>query len=210
MLTTPSPLSLAGSSATWTNYLFFIPQIAYTGELNYIENNGKQSVFFPLFLLFLFVFYFLFFNYMEQVIPDEFGLSKSCCFCLKKKNRKVRRAKKDGILDVENPELKGKYGMIKVENLVKQFGEFKAVNGISFDIYSDVVTCILGHNGAGKSTLINMMCGILKNTSGDVSPLTPLTTSVAPSNRFIDQIQGEKYHPESGNNRREDRLLRRI
>lgn len=58
--------------------------------------------------------------------------------------------------------------VIKVNNLVKQFDQFKAVNDISFSIKSNKVTCILGHNGAGKSTLINMLCGILKSSSGQI------------------------------------------
>lgn len=162
-------MSLAGSSATWTNYLFFIPQIAYTGELNYIEDKGKRSIFFPLFLFTLFIFYFLLFNYLEQVIPDEFGLSKSWCFCLKKKNKRVSSSYGKAVSDEEQAENIEGHGMIRVERLVKQFGEFKAVDGISFDIFANNVTCILGHNGAGKSTLINMLCGILKSTSGDVT-----------------------------------------
>lgn len=50
--------------------------------------------------------------------------------------------------------------------MTKQFGSFKAVNNITFDILTNQVTSILGHNGAGKSTLINMLCGILKPSSG--------------------------------------------
>lgn len=59
--------------------------------------------------------------------------------------------------------------VIRVNKLVKQFGDFRAVDDISFKISSNKVTCVLGHNGAGKSTLINMLCGILKSTSGEVN-----------------------------------------
>lgn len=57
--------------------------------------------------------------------------------------------------------------IISVSSLTKEFGSFKAVNDISFDILSNQVTSILGHNGAGKSTLINILCGILKPTKGE-------------------------------------------
>lgn len=58
--------------------------------------------------------------------------------------------------------------LIKVRNVVKQFGAFKAVDDISLDIFTDRVTCILGHNGAGKTTLINCMCGLSNPTHGDI------------------------------------------
>lgn len=57
---------------------------------------------------------------------------------------------------------------MKIDHLVREFGSFKAVDDISFSIKSNKVTCILGHNGAGKSTLINMLCGIIKSTSGKI------------------------------------------
>lgn len=53
-------------------------------------------------------------------------------------------------------------------HLVKEFEKFRAVDDISFKIKSNKVTCILGHNGAGKSTLINILCGIIKSTSGQI------------------------------------------
>ena len=50
----------------------------------------------------------------------------------------------------------------------KQFGAFKAVNNVSLDIFTDRVTCILGHNGAGKTTLINCICGLSNPTKGEI------------------------------------------
>jgi ABC-type multidrug transport system ATPase subunit len=58
--------------------------------------------------------------------------------------------------------------LIKVRKVVKKYGEFKAVDGISMDILTDRVTCILGHNGAGKTTLINCICGLNKPTEGNI------------------------------------------
>ena len=55
---------------------------------------------------------------------------------------------------------------IEVRNLVKKFGEFTAVNGVSFDVDEGEVFGLLGPNGAGKSTLIRMLTTLLPPTSG--------------------------------------------
>ena len=56
---------------------------------------------------------------------------------------------------------------VQVNNLVKTFGKFEAVKGVSFSIGKGEIFGLLGPNGAGKSTTINMMCGYLEPTSGD-------------------------------------------
>ena len=53
-----------------------------------------------------------------------------------------------------------------VRHLEKHFGDFKAVNDISFEVKRGEVFGFLGPNGAGKSTTIRMLCGILLPTSG--------------------------------------------
>jgi ABC-2 type transport system ATP-binding protein len=53
-----------------------------------------------------------------------------------------------------------------VENLVKRFGDFVAVDRLSLSICKGEVFGFLGPNGAGKSTTIRMLCGLLKPTSG--------------------------------------------
>src|SRR5262245_39255347 len=55
---------------------------------------------------------------------------------------------------------------IAVTNLTKRFGDFVAVDGITFDVAEGEVFGFLGSNGAGKSTTIRMLCGLLKPTSG--------------------------------------------
>ena len=55
---------------------------------------------------------------------------------------------------------------ITVTNLTKRFGEFVAVDGVTFDVAEGEVFGFLGSNGAGKSTTIRMLCGLLKPTSG--------------------------------------------
>ena len=48
--------------------------------------------------------------------------------------------------------------VIEVRDLTRRFGEFTAVDGISFDVREGEVFAFLGPNGAGKSTTINMLC----------------------------------------------------
>jgi ABC-2 type transport system ATP-binding protein len=55
---------------------------------------------------------------------------------------------------------------IVVSNLSRQFGDFKAVDNISFEVYRGEIFGFLGPNGAGKSTTIRMLNGLLLPTSG--------------------------------------------
>ncbi len=55
---------------------------------------------------------------------------------------------------------------VEVENLVKRFGDFVAVDNVSFTVRRGEVFGFLGPNGAGKSTTIRILCGLLRPTSG--------------------------------------------
>ena len=55
---------------------------------------------------------------------------------------------------------------VEVENLVKSFGDFVAVDRIHFQVEKGEIFGFLGPNGAGKSTTIRMLCGLLMPTSG--------------------------------------------
>jgi len=57
--------------------------------------------------------------------------------------------------------------ILEVQNLVKKFGDFTAVDGVSFDIQGGEVFSLLGPNGAGKTTTISMLSCLLEPTSGD-------------------------------------------
>lgn len=59
--------------------------------------------------------------------------------------------------------------VLKVEHLVKNYGDFKAVDGISFEIDKGKIVGFLGPNGAGKTTTIQMLLGITSSTSGKIS-----------------------------------------
>ena len=55
---------------------------------------------------------------------------------------------------------------ITVTNLEKKFGQFVAVNKITFSVRTGEIFGFLGANGSGKSTTIRMLCGIITPTSG--------------------------------------------
>jgi ABC-2 type transport system ATP-binding protein len=55
---------------------------------------------------------------------------------------------------------------IVVENIVKRYGDFEAVKGVSFSVTDGEIFGLLGPNGAGKSTLIRMMTTLIPVTSG--------------------------------------------
>ena len=59
--------------------------------------------------------------------------------------------------------------MIEVKNLVKEYGDFRAVNDISFSVKKGEIFGVLGVNGAGKTTTLRMLTGILQPTSGSIS-----------------------------------------
>ena len=58
--------------------------------------------------------------------------------------------------------------IIQVKNFTKRYGDFVAVNDISFDVEEGSVFAFLGPNGAGKSTTINTLCTIFEKTSGSL------------------------------------------
>jgi len=55
---------------------------------------------------------------------------------------------------------------IEVRSLTRKFGQFTAVDGVSFEVGKGEIFGFLGSNGAGKSTTIRMLCGLLRPTSG--------------------------------------------
>ena len=60
---------------------------------------------------------------------------------------------------------------VRVIDLTKKFGDFVAVNGVTFDIRRGEIFGFLGPNGAGKTTTIRMLLGLLRPTSGQASVL---------------------------------------
>lgn len=58
--------------------------------------------------------------------------------------------------------------IVKVENLYHRYTTQWAVQDLSFEIRNRGVLGLLGANGAGKSTTMNIMCGVLNQTSGNI------------------------------------------
>jgi ABC-2 type transport system ATP-binding protein len=59
--------------------------------------------------------------------------------------------------------------ILEVKDLVKKYGDFTAVNGISFDIKEGEIFSLLGPNGAGKTTTISILSTLYAPTSGEAS-----------------------------------------
>ena len=76
--------------------------------------------------------------------------------------------------------------MIHVQDLVKTFGEIKAVDHVSFDVAEGEIFAFLGPNGAGKTTTIQMLTTLLAPTSGTIAidGLDPSTNSHEVRKRF--------------------------
>ena len=74
--------------------------------------------------------------------------------------------------------------MIKVENLHRHFGGFRAVDGASLEIREGSITGLVGPNGAGKTTLFNVIAGVLPPTSGRVTMAGDDITGMAPHELF--------------------------
>lgn len=74
--------------------------------------------------------------------------------------------------------------MIVVENLVKTFGGFRAVDGATLQIAEGSITGLIGPNGAGKTTLFNVIAGVLEPTSGRVTMSGEDITGLPPHELF--------------------------
>jgi ABC-2 type transport system ATP-binding protein len=76
--------------------------------------------------------------------------------------------------------------LIRVRNLVKNFGSFTAVNDVSFDVEQGEIFAFLGPNGAGKTTTIKMLTTLLRPTEGSIQldGLDPLTNQKEVRRRF--------------------------
>jgi ABC-2 type transport system ATP-binding protein len=59
--------------------------------------------------------------------------------------------------------------VIQVQNLVKTFGDVRAVDGVSFEVRACEIFAFLGPNGAGKTTTIQMLTTLLRPTSGSIA-----------------------------------------
>jgi branched-chain amino acid transport system ATP-binding protein len=74
--------------------------------------------------------------------------------------------------------------LIRVDDLHKHFGGFRAVDGASLEIAAGTITGLIGPNGAGKTTLFNVIAGVLPPTSGRVTMEGADITGLPPHTLF--------------------------
>ncbi len=88
--------------------------------------------------------------------------------------------------------------IIQVDNLVKKFGNFTAVNGISFSVKQGEIFGILGPNGAGKTTTLEIMETLQKQTAGTVivDGIDTLEHPWEVKSRIGIQLQASNFYPE--------------
>jgi branched-chain amino acid transport system ATP-binding protein len=58
--------------------------------------------------------------------------------------------------------------LLETRGVVKQFGEFRAVDGVDFRVQEGEVLALIGSNGAGKTTLVNLISGLLRPDAGHI------------------------------------------
>jgi branched-chain amino acid transport system ATP-binding protein len=82
--------------------------------------------------------------------------------------------------------------VLVVENLVKRFGGFTAVNNVSFRVEQGEILGLIGPNGSGKSTIFNMLSGTLAPTAGSIRFLGK-EVGGAPPHRIINAGIGRTF-----------------
>jgi ABC-type multidrug transport system fused ATPase/permease subunit len=181
------PLGHEAEARTVLQCLYFLPWFPF--EVIVLETiyNGGVKVFLKLDVEYAWIalclqpiVYFILYLYLDEVIPNAFGISKSCFYCLRCR-RPPPAAKDPAIEEDADPINKSNLsdGMsdgakefdasdpIQIQGLTKKFGRFTAVDKMTVSIKGNEVFTILGHNGAGKTTAIYMLTGMLQATSGD-------------------------------------------
>lgn len=122
--------------------------------------------------------------YLENIMPDNYGISKSCCFCLRSCSKPEATEEKEVL---ELPDLESNLAQagqnnrhkrigtekmnmedpIQLRRVTMKFGGFKAVDSLSLSVRRNEIMAVLGHNGAGKTTAIYMLTGMLQMSSGE-------------------------------------------
>jgi ABC-2 type transport system ATP-binding protein len=100
----------------------------------------------------------------ESIHPVEPRFEDGFMVLLRKTSGDERVA---GAMQLEQPKASsGSDAVIQVQDLVRRFGQFVAVDHVSFEVRRGEIFGLLGPNGAGKTTTFRMLCGLLPATSG--------------------------------------------
>ncbi len=134
-------------------------------------------MYFPTLIVMIFsgIFYWILSWYLEKVFPGEYGIPLGWNFLFKRdywRSEKTDNRIQSSSDQIESIPLRNSLGkpVVHVNRLVKKFGPDKiAVNGVSFDLYENQITSLLGPNGSGKTTIFNCLIGIYKETSGTIT-----------------------------------------
>ncbi|XP_030062729.1 ATP-binding cassette sub-family A member 9-like [Microcaecilia unicolor] len=162
-------------------------EISITGALFSDLMEDAYPVFTTYIILILdAILYMLLAVYFDKVLPDKYGTRLPYFFFLKASYwRGSRRRPHDAITKQEESdhaafsdcvepvpsEFQGKEA-VRLNHIKKTFKDGKtveALRGLTFDIYEDQITAILGHSGAGKTTLLNILSGLSPCTDGSAS-----------------------------------------
>ena len=74
--------------------------------------------------------------------------------------------------------------MLKVKELIKDFGKVRIINSAAFEVNADEIVSLVGPNGAGKTTLVNLISGHILPTSGKIEFLDRNITFASPYKRI--------------------------
>ena len=175
------PLLLLSPSALGSGLLLVFSKEATIGVQS--SNMTSQYDIVNMALVFVFLvldifWYFLLGFYFDAVLPKDWGAPRHPLFFITEPIAWCRRkdAEDDseiGVADgrdpngVYEPEATVRHPSVHVRGIEKTFGSLTAVNKLTFQMYPNEITVLLGHNGAGKTTAINVMTGMLDPDSGD-------------------------------------------
>ncbi len=74
--------------------------------------------------------------------------------------------------------------MLKVKELIKNFGKVRIINSVEFEVKADEIVSLVGPNGAGKTTLVNLISGHILPTSGRIEFIGRDITFASPYKRI--------------------------
>ncbi|CAF4052910.1 unnamed protein product [Adineta steineri] len=121
------------------------------------------------------VFYWILSWYLEKVLQGEYGIPLDWNFLFKRdywRSEKINhtiQAFPDRAVPLKRTH-SNNTPIVHVNHLVKKFGLDKiAVNDVSFDLYENQITSLLGPNGSGKTTIFNCLIGIYRQTFGIIT-----------------------------------------
>jgi len=119
-------------------------------------------------IFFNFMFWWILAYYFDSTMPTSTSVaSKKHCFCFRREFWKPKK-ELDRLDGIQLTTAKDSDALLVIKDLVKEFGSFRAVDGMNLEIEENTIYGLLGFNGAGKTTIINMITGILSPTSGKI------------------------------------------